>query len=104
MLDVASMMEWVYRAVDIAHIRDDMRERDRLGQERYGTPLQAYNGRDPLIDAYQEALDLVAYLKQWCMEQGPRADASRYWDALRLAVSLGLALLHDREKRVRNQR
>lgn len=42
----------------------DMQERDRVGRERYGTPLQAFNGRDPLIDAYQEALDLVVYLRQ----------------------------------------
>ena len=42
----------------------DMRERDRVGRERYGTPLQANNGRDALVDAYQEALDLVVYLRQ----------------------------------------
>ncbi len=43
---------------------DDMRERDKLGRERYGTPLQAHNGRDALVDAYQEALDLAVYLRQ----------------------------------------
>ncbi len=42
----------------------DMVARDQLGRERYGTPLQAFNGRDALIDAYQEALDLVVYLRQ----------------------------------------
>lgn len=42
----------------------DMRARDRVGLQRYGTPLQANNGRDALIDAYQEALDLVVYLRQ----------------------------------------
>lgn len=42
----------------------DMKERDQVGRERYGTPLQANNGRDPLVDAYQEALDLVVYLRQ----------------------------------------
>ena len=42
----------------------DMRERDRVGRQRYGTPLQANNGRDALVDAYQEALDLVVYLRQ----------------------------------------
>lgn len=42
----------------------DMIERDKIGRERYGTPLQAFNGRDPLVDAYQEALDLVVYLRQ----------------------------------------
>lgn len=42
----------------------DMQERDRVGRARYGTPLQAHNGRDALVDAYQEALDLVVYLRQ----------------------------------------
>jgi hypothetical protein len=41
----------------------DMRERDKAGFEKYGTRLQAHNGRDHLIDAYQEALDLVVYLR-----------------------------------------
>ena len=41
----------------------DMQARDRTGRERYGTPLQADNGRDHLVDAYQEALDLVVYLR-----------------------------------------
>jgi hypothetical protein len=42
----------------------DMEARDRLGRERYGTPLQPHNGRDALLDAYQEALDLCVYLRQ----------------------------------------
>ena len=43
---------------------EDMQERDHVGRARYGTPLQANNGRDPLVDAYQEALDLCVYLRQ----------------------------------------
>lgn len=42
---------------------EDMQERDKIGRERYGTPLQVGNGRDALIDAYQEALDLVVYMR-----------------------------------------
>ena len=42
----------------------DMQERRLLGIERYGVPLQAHNGRDALVDAYQEALDLAVYLRQ----------------------------------------
>jgi predicted HAD superfamily Cof-like phosphohydrolase len=47
----------------------DMKERDQVGRARYSTPLQAFNGRDPLVDAYQEALDLVVYLRQAIEEQ-----------------------------------
>lgn len=43
---------------------EDMRERDRVGRERYGVPLQANNGRDALVDGYQECLDMAVYLRQ----------------------------------------
>lgn len=42
----------------------DMRQRDTDGLRKYGTRLQANNGRDALVDAYQEALDLCVYLRQ----------------------------------------
>lgn len=42
---------------------DDMKARDNIGRARYGTPLQTNNGRDMLQDAYEEALDLVVYLR-----------------------------------------
>lgn len=51
---------------------EDMQERDRVGRERYGTPLQTNNGRDALVDAYQEALDLVVYLRQAIAERDAR--------------------------------
>jgi hypothetical protein len=44
------------------HVIDDMRARDRMGRERYGVPLTADNGRNHLVDAYQESLDLLVYL------------------------------------------
>lgn len=47
----------------------DMKDRDELGRDRYGTPLQGFNGRDALVDAYQEALDLVVYLRQAIWER-----------------------------------
>ena len=48
---------------------EDMRARDRLGRERYGRPLEPHNGRDPLWDAYEEALDLAVYLRQAIYER-----------------------------------
>ena len=47
----------------------DMAERDLAGRQKYGTPLQPHNGRDALVDAYQEALDLVVYLRQAIYER-----------------------------------
>jgi hypothetical protein len=43
---------------------EDIEARKKVGLERYGTLLQAHNGRDALMDAYQEALDLAVYLRQ----------------------------------------
>jgi hypothetical protein len=45
-------------------VRQDLEEREQVGIQRYGTPLQPHNGRDALVDAYQEALDLACYLRQ----------------------------------------
>lgn len=42
---------------------EDIRDRDRIGARKYGVRHQHDNGRDHLIDAYQEALDLVVYLR-----------------------------------------
>ena len=48
----------------------DMQARDAEGRRKYGTPLQSHNGRDALVDAYQEGLDLVVYLRQAIEERG----------------------------------
>lgn len=50
---------------------EDLRERSEIGREKYGTYLETFNGRNALVDAYQEVLDLAQYLKQLLMEQGP---------------------------------
>jgi hypothetical protein len=42
----------------------DIQERARAGLKKYGTMLKAYNGREALWDAYQEAIDLVMYIRQ----------------------------------------
>lgn len=47
----------------------DMHTRDLMGRNKYGMPLQPFNGRDALWDAYQEALDLVVYLRQAIYER-----------------------------------
>lgn len=42
----------------------DIEDRKQFGLEKYGTTLQAGNGRRSLVDAYQEILDLAVYLRQ----------------------------------------
>lgn len=50
----------------------DMANRDQVGRARYGVPLQPHNGRDALRDAYEEALDLCAHLRQAIFERDGR--------------------------------
>lgn len=52
----------------------DIEARKVIGRKRYGTLLQPFNGRDALVDAYQEALDLCQYLRQ-VIEERNRAAA-----------------------------
>jgi hypothetical protein len=46
----------------------DIRERAESGKRKYGCYLKTNNGRDALWDAYQEAIDLVMYLRQRLLE------------------------------------
>lgn len=49
--------------VVINEVLRDMRSRDEFGAKKYNTRLQPNTNRDALKDAYQEALDLVVYLR-----------------------------------------
>lgn len=52
----------------IEGVQDALTERAKTGIQKYGTPLQTDNGRNPLVDAFQEALDLAMYTAQYTME------------------------------------
>jgi hypothetical protein len=45
-------------------VQADLEARAEHGKAEYGERLKAHNGRDALVDAYQEALDLCQYLRQ----------------------------------------
>lgn len=47
----------------------DLQARAEMGKKKYGGYLMTHNGRDALMDAYQEALDLVMYLRQAILER-----------------------------------
>lgn len=55
--------------VVITEVIKDLLARDEVGQIKYKTSLKTDNGRDALMDAFQEACDLVMYLKQAIMER-----------------------------------
>lgn len=48
----------------------DIADRKLFGFNKYGTYLQAGNGRKGLKDAYEEILDLVCYIRQYIEEHG----------------------------------
>lgn len=52
------------REAIVEMVKRDLDARKVVGIATYGTPLQAFNGRDALVDAYQEVLDLACYLRQ----------------------------------------
>lgn len=47
----------------------DMSNRNQVGIERYGTPLQPFNGRNSLQDVYEDLLDACVYIKQRMIEE-----------------------------------
>ena len=48
----------------VSLVIEDLEDRRAFGRRKYGDELRTYNGRDALVDAYQEALDLCIYLRQ----------------------------------------
>ena len=56
---------------------NDLHARAAMGAAEHGRPLETHNGRPALLDAYQELLDLVCYLRQ-ALEEGKDRIAWRY--------------------------
>lgn len=94
-LVIEDLQTWVSNAR--WRVIGDIQARKEVGLQRYGTLLQAYNGRDALMDAYQEALDLAQYLKQAIVE-GDLRMMVLYNDSLRIACHLRNAI-EDRNER-----
>ena len=55
-------------------VKADLDSRAEVGKAKYGTLLRAGNGRNALMDAYQEVLDLAMYLRQ-ALEEKREAQA-----------------------------
>ena len=61
-------------SIVLPYVLKDLTDRAEMGKAQYGTYLQTHNGRSALWDAYQEALDLVMYLRQALLEMEERTD------------------------------
>jgi hypothetical protein len=62
------------KQVVLPRLVEDLHARSELGVSKYHTKLMTHNGRDALMDAYQESLDLSMYLCQAIMEREGRMD------------------------------
>lgn len=61
-------------------LAQDFARRSLQGRAKYGVTLRTHNGRDALVDAYQEACDLCVYLHQAYLELEPTQRTSDGWD------------------------
>jgi hypothetical protein len=75
----------------VASVLEDIQVRCQVGLARYGTLLQAHNGRDVLRDLYEETMDGTFYVRQALEELGGvtpevvgslTADGRRRWQIL----------------------
>lgn len=92
--DLNRLITTQYRRHEVLpYVVADLGARADFGFKKYGTLLQAYNGRDALYDAYQEALDAIMYLGQARMERGITLPEHIYQRAIDLAVDLRKLIL-----------
>ncbi len=103
-LVIADMQAMVRGFDDHSRVRtvrlvlEDMRQRDKVGRERYGTPLTADNGRDHLVDLYQELLDASAYSKAEVV-RSVTAEVRDVYDAILLQILLTRSLIDGRSRK-----
>ncbi len=74
--------------------REALQARMALGQEKYGTTLHSFNGRDACQDALEELLDCQFYLAQMHMEG--RISRGRYNQIASLVQEAGRMLMETR--------
>jgi len=66
----------------------DMRQRDQFGYDKYGVRIQPRNGRDNLVDAYQEILDGLVYFRSALYEQQNPSLFDMYRGLLKMCLEL----------------
>lgn len=82
----------------ILGVIEELEARKEFGLNKYGTLLQANNGRNAVRDALDEALDLAVYVKQIVTEaklslKAMAAVDRMYRDAVELSIGLKFFLL-----------
>ncbi len=76
-----------------------LNERKDIGLERYGTVLQAHNGRDFTLDAHDEIFDFVVYWRGVLEEDGGNKESLLIYElGLRLAAHVATYKANKEEK------
>ncbi len=78
--DLEARAAWA-PAERISDIAEHVQARKQLGLDRYGSFLQAHNGRDALLDLEEELIDAAVYARQVQEERGSQ-DIGPVYDAL----------------------
>lgn len=85
-------------------VTKDLIDRAELGKNKYGTYLYTGNGRNTLMDFYQEVLDGLMYSKAWLLENADQSDSYFYkviefnfQSLITMAVSIRI-MLNEQEK------
>jgi hypothetical protein len=89
-IDVAVEVAKKLRVLGLEHIAEDTEARIRLGEKKYGTRLKAHNGRDAMLDLYQEILDGCNYAEQLVIENKDNGDLFNQLVALAVFVKIKL--------------
>lgn len=63
-VDVAVQVAEEMKKYGYPEISEDVEDRIRIGERKYGKRLQSFNGRDTFKDLYDELLDALNYSKQ----------------------------------------
>src|SRR5277367_1675110 len=89
-IDVAVEVANDLRKIGLENIAEDTEARIRLGEQKYGTRLKANNGRDAMLDLYQEVLDGCNYAKQLVIEN--KDDGTLFNQLVALAIVVKIKL------------
>lgn len=92
-MDVAQIAADNLRVLGHPKVAEDIESRIKMGERKYGTRLKSHNGRNAMLDLYQEILDSLNYATQ-CKVEG-LDDGGLFANLVGMAVLVS-GRLHDR--------
>jgi hypothetical protein len=101
--DVGSHAAERLRQFGLDRVADDLEKRISFGEKKYGQRLRTHNGRDAVLDSYQEILDFLNYLMQGVLE-GQDGCQSLFERAVPLASEIQglLSEAHENKRNTQN--